>query len=200
MGHPIVRVCCEFEGKGGKDLLIIVPNPPKRELLLHVFRSHFYKRYGERYLNGEKDYRKVVTQYLIRNTRERSLGPECVSIREQQEDELGYTKESMLTMDGLGLGLRSNDKNIIVHRTFVCFDQLFKEQFEKVWPNYLNFVCGLAIDDFPNYAAQIMDIYNKGITKMQQIASDYTISDEDKCHNTYDVYKETCQKLKQYIV
>lgn len=197
--NPFMRVCCEYEGKYGKELLIVVPNLYKKELQLQVFRSHFYKQYGERFLNGEKDYHRIVALYLLRNTNAASLGKECVSLNEQQEEEPCYTKESMLTIDGLGLGLRSNDGNIVVYRTFVCFDQLFDKQFEKIWSIYLYFVAKLAIDDSPKHAVVINGIYEEGATKMRQLADDKNIAGMEKWNHIYEVYEQTYQKLVRYI-
>ena len=78
--NPFMSVFCEYEGKSGKELLIAIPNPYKKELLLHVFRSHFYERYGERFLQGEKDYRRAVAKYFMRNTNAASMGKELVSL------------------------------------------------------------------------------------------------------------------------
>lgn len=197
--NPFMRVCCEYEGKNGKELLIVVPKPSQRGILMQVFRSHFYERYGERFLNGENDYRKIIAQYLIRNTQAASMGKECVSIKEQQEDEPGYTKDAMLTIDGLGLGLRSNYGNVVIYRTFVCFDQLFDQQYEKVWPNYLYFVAKLAIDDSPKFAEQINSIYEKGAAKIHQLADDNSLTEKDKCQLVFKEYEETYQKLVRYI-
>lgn len=198
--NPFMRVYCEYEGKDGKELLIVVPNPPKRELLLQVFRSHFYERYGERFLNGETDYRSIVAQYMIRNTKAASMGPECVSIKEQQEDVPGFSKESMLTIDGLGLGLRSQDENIVIYRTFVCFDQLFDKQYKKIWPIYLYFVAKLAIEDSPRYAVLINGIYEEGAAKIHQLANDKDLIEADKNQQIFEEYERTYQLLVRYIV
>lgn len=198
--NPFMRVCCEYEGKSGKELLIVVPNPHKKELLLQVFRSHFYERYGERFLKGETDYRRIVAQYLIRNTKTRPMGKDCVSLKEQQEEVPGFLKESMLSIDGLGLGLKNEQGNIIIYRTFVGLDQLFEEQFKNVWPIYLYFVCSMAIEDSPKDAVQINRIYEGGAAKIHQLADDNSLAKTEKYHLIYEEYKKTYQELVQYIV
>lgn len=197
--NPFMKVCCEYEGKEGKELLIVVPNPPQTGFLLQVFRSHFYERYGERFMNGETDYRRIVAQYMIRNTKAAAMGSECVSIKEQQEDVPGYTKDAMLTLDGLGLGWRSKDGNIVVYRTFVCFDQLFDQQYHKVWPIYLYFVAKLAIDDSPKFAVVINSIYEDGAAKIHQLADDNSLTETDKCQRIFEEYEQTYQNLVKYI-
>ena len=198
--NPFMSVCYEHEVKKGRELLIVVPTTYKKGLLLNVFTSHFYEQYGKRFLNGKTDIRSIVAQYLIRNTAAAALGPECVSLKEQQEAVPGFTKESMLTLDGIGLGLRSFDGNIVVYRTFVSFDQLFEKQYEKVWPNYLYFVCLLVQADSPRHIAHINEIYETWASKMHQLADDTTMSEDDKRTLIYDEFKETYQKLIQHKV
>ena len=194
-----MRVCCEYEGKDEKELLIVIPNTYKKELLLHVFRSHFYKRYGERFLKGEADYQQSVATYLLRNTNAASLGSECTSIKEQLEDVPGFKKDSMLTLDGLGLGWRNNEGNIVIYRTFICFDQLFEKQYQKVWPIYLYFIAKLAIDDSPKNRAQINGIYEEGAAKIHELAGDKGLTEIDKSQLIFKEYEQTYQKLVRYI-
>ena len=197
--NPFMSILCEYERNYGKELLIVIPNLQKKELLLHVFTSHFYKRYGERFMNGETDYYRIVSQYLIRNTKSASMGKECVSLREQQEEVPGYDKEAMLTLDGLGLGLRSKNRNIIIYKTFISFDKLHDSQFHKVWPIFLYFVCGLAIESSPKNKLIINDIYEAGAREIHQLGDDNSITKEEKCKLVDKVYGQTYIELAKYI-
>ena len=127
------------------------------------------------------------------------MGKELVSLNEQQTEVPGYTKESMLTIDGLGLGLRSNSGSIVVYRTFVSFDMLFDNQYRKIWPIYLYFVCGLAIEASPKEGELINSIYEAGAKKMHQFADDSNLSEEEKCKLIYQEYEQTYQNLVKYI-
>lgn len=198
--NPFMSIFCEYEGEYGKEVLIPMPIPGRKDLLLQVFTSHFYKRYGERFLKDETDYRQIVMQYARRNFEAKSLGKECVSINEQQEETPGYNKESMLTMDGLCLGLRSDDQNITIFKTFVSFDQLFQSQYEKVWPMYLPYVCTLAMKSSPKNASTINTIYENGAIAIHQIASKSDLSEDEKRHLIYKEYEQTYQALTQYIM
>ena len=176
-----------------------MPIPGRRDLLLQVFKSHFYKRYGERFLEGA-DYRQIVMQYARRNLEAKSLGKECVSINEQKEETPGYDKESMLTMDGLCLGLKSYDQNIIIFKTFVSFDMLYQPQYEKVWPMYLPYVCTLAMKASPKNSMTINSIYEKGAVAIRQIATKSDLPEDEKSHLIYKEYEQTYHALTQYIM
>lgn len=198
--NPFLGVLCEYEGKHGKELLIFVPSPVKNEMILHVFTSHFYERYSERFLNGTTDYYLVVSQYLMRNIMATSLGKECVSIKEQQEEIPGYKKESMLTLDGLGLGLRSNDKRIVIYKTFISFDRLFDAQFKKVWPIYLYAICSMAIESDPRAKVTINSIYENAVKEIRRLAEDPNLSQEEKCKRIDEEYGKAYHMFVKHIL
>ena len=197
--NPFMSVFCEYDGKKGKELLAVVPNPYKNELLLNIFTQHFYEQYAARFLKEDNDYYQIVATYIMRNTKAASMGKELVSLNEQQTEVPGYTKESMLTIDGLGLGLRSNSGNIVVYRTFVCFDMLFENQYRKIWPIYLYFVCGLAIEASPKEGGLINGIYEKGANKMHQLADATNLTEDEKYKLIYQEYEQTYINLVKYI-
>ena len=197
--NPFMSVFCEYDGKNGKEILAVVPDLYKKELLLSIFTQHFYEQYGARFLKEDSDYYRIVAKYIMRNTKAASMGKELVSLNEQQTEVPGYTKESMLTIDGLGLGLRSNSGSIVVYRTFVSFDMLFDNQYRKIWPIYLYFVCGLAIEASPKEGELINSIYEAGAKKMHQFADDSNLSEEEKCKLIYQEYEQTYQNLVKYI-
>lgn len=197
--NPYMSVFCEYDGKKGKELLVVVPHQYKKELFLNIFTQHFYEQYAARFLKEDNNYYSAVATYLMRNTKAASMGKELVSLNEQQTEVSGYTKESMLTIDGLGLGLRSNNGNIVVYRTFVSFDLLFDNQYQKIWPIYLYFVCNLAIEASPKEGVLINSIYEEGAAKMHQLSENINLSDAEKCKLIYQEYKQTYLMLVKYI-
>lgn len=197
--NPFMTIFCNRDVKKGKELFIVIPNPMRRELLLQVFTKHFYDRYGERFLNDTTDYCKSVAQYVMRNTDAESMGEECVSENELQNDIPGYQHESMLTIDGLGEGLRNKEGNIIIYRTFVSFDTLFKKQFERIWAKYLYCVCKWAMINSPKDRFTLNNIYEGGASRIHQIADDTTLPEEEKRQQIYQEYEQTYQKLVKYI-
>lgn len=198
--NPFMSVFSEYDGEYGKELLVIVPNPYKKELLLNVFIQHFYEQYAARFLKENNDYYHIVATYLMRNTRSASMGKDLVSLNEQQTTVPNYTKESMLTIDGLGLGLKSNRGHIVVYKTFVSFDMLFGNQYQKIWPIYLYFVCSLAIEASPKEGQLINSLYEEGAKKIQQIADEENLSKEEKSKLIYQEYERTYLRLVKYIV
>ena len=197
--NPFMTVFCSRDVKKGKELFIVVPNPMRKELLLQVFTKHFYDRYGERFLNDTTDYYKSVAQFVIRNTDAESMGEECVSENELKIDIPGYKHESMLTIDGLCEGLRNEQGNIIIYRTFVSFDLLFKKQYERVWARYLYCVCKWAMINSPKDRFTLNSIYEEGSARIHQIANDTIMPEEEKRQQIYKEYEQTYQKLIKYI-
>lgn len=197
--NPFMSVFCSRDVRKGKELFVIVPNLYKKELFLNIFTQHFYEQYAARFLKEDKDYYRIVATYLMRNTKAASMGKELVSINEQQTEVSGFKKESMLTIDGLGLGIRSNNGTIVIYRTFVSFDLLFDNQYQKIWPIYLYFVCSLAIETSPKEGVLINSIYEEGAAKMHQLSENENLSDKEKVKLIYQEYEQTYMKLVKYI-
>ena len=198
--NPFMSIYCEYEGKFGKEIFIPMPIPGRKDLLLQVFTAHFYSRYGERFLKNENDYSRIVMLYMARNFEGKSMGKDCVSTNEQQTETPGFTKESILTIDGLSLGLKSYDNNIIIYKTFVSFDQLFQAQYEKVWQTYLPYVCELAIKSSPRHQITIRQIYESGIIKINQLFLQNDKKVEERNRLIFEEYEHTYNELVQYIM
>lgn len=198
--NPFLTVFSENEGKNGKELLCIAPHPNKTEFLLNVYSSHFFKRYRERVLKEDTDYYQTIAIYLMRNSRTEFLGNDYVSNKEQLTELPGFSHESMLTVDGLGLGLRNNNQNIIIYKTFVGIDQLYDDQLIKVWCEHLPFFFALARERSQKYKFIIDNLLKELTENILQIFTDSHTSKEEKYKLIFQEYENVYIKLNPYLM
>ena len=200
--NPFRTVLCEYEGKDGKELLCIHPNPDRNGFVLNIFRSHFFKRYRERVLKEDVDYYQTIAIYIMRNSKVMYLGKDYVSYKEQQIELPGFSQESMLSFDGLGLGLKNHTGNIVIYKTFVGIDQLHDDQLIKVWLEHLTFFFAIAIDHSPKYKKAIDNLLIELAENIHRIliTDDLSISKEEKYNLIFQEYDKIYTKLEPYIM
>ena len=198
--NPFMTVFCEYEGKNGKELLCISPHPNRMKFLLNVYSLHFFTRYKERVLKEDFDYYQTIAIYIMRNSRVEFLGKDYVSNKEQLIELPGFSHEAMLTVDGLGLGLKNNTGTIVIYKTFVGIDQLYDDQLIKVWCEHLPFFFALARERSQKYKFIIDNLLKELTENILRIFTDSHTSEEEKYKLIFQEYKNVYIKLNPYLM
>ena len=203
---PEPTLFCEYEGKGGKEIITAAIWKDRRTfqptLMLSVFQPHFFQRYMERFLkNNELEYDKIAI-FLARNAGALQISSEAVSAKELLKDEPGYNNAALLNLDGLCLGKVSRENpNIYIYKTFIPFDELFDKQNEKVFPEYIRMLADQGASDYPQCRETIYAIYNESAKRQRDILlGDNPMNRDERFQAYLKEYTTTCHELRKYII
>ena len=147
--NPEVTVFCEYEGKGGKEIITMAPKKDimtsRYKLVISVFQAHFFKRYYERFIKDEQTEQYKIALFLSRNAGALQLGSKIVSYNEQIKEDSEYYNSALLNLDGLCLGKISKENpNIFIYKTFIPLDRLYQKQLERVMHEYLGMIADIS--------------------------------------------------------
>ena len=203
---PEVTVLCEYEGQYGKEIITIAIWKDRMTfrdaIVINVFQAHFFKRYFERFIkDSQMEYDKIAI-FLARNACALPLSREAVSANELLKDEPGYIDTALLNLDGLCFGKISiENRNIIIYKTFVPFDELYSLQNEKVLPEYIRMLADLGSKDYPQCTNQIYTIYNDSVKKSREILlGDNQMTHEERFDTYIKEYQKVCKELWKFII
>ena len=203
---PEVTVFCDYEGKYGKEIITIAIWKDRKTfqdaLVISVFQAHFFKRYFERFIKDDTAEADKIIIFLARNAYSLPLSAEAVSAKELLKDEPGYINTAMLNLDGLCLGkIRNENRNIIIYKTFLPFDELHHNQNEKVFPEYIRMMATHACADYPHCAKTINDMYMTAARNLHEIAQgDNHMTEEERYRAFMKEYSTACHALSKYII
>ena len=204
--NPEVTVFCEYEGKGGKEIITMAPKKDimtsKYKLVISVFQAHFFKRYYERFIKDEQAEQYKIALFLSRNAGALQLGSKIVSDNEQIKEDSECHNSGMLNLDGLCLGKISKENpNIFIYKTFIPLDRLYQKQFERVMHEYLRMIALRGGDDNPHCRKTIEDIYNYAARRFHDILfGNNQMTDKERVHTYLEEYNTTCDILRKYII
>lgn len=204
--NPEVTVYCEYEGKYGKEIITIAPKKDiltqQYNLCMCVFNAHFFKRYYERFLKEEMLEREKIAIFLIRNSGALELGSDLVSIKELEKDDVGLLNTSLLNLDGLCLGKKSNEnRNIIIYKTFVSLSELYQKQYERVMREYIRMIAMQGCMDNPHLSKSINQLYMSAAQQLHDILlGKNEITNEERIQKYLEEYNKACENLSKYII
>lgn len=203
---PECTVFCDYEGKYGKEIITVAiwKNPISLHdaIVVNVFQAHFFKRYFERFIKQDEAEIDKIAIFLARNAYAIQISSDVVSLKERLKDEFGYMDTALLNLDGLCLGKVSiENRNIIIYKTFLPFDELYAEQNEKVLPEYIKMLVDIGCQDYPQCRETIYAIYNESAKKQRDILlGDNLMNREERLRAYLNEYSTTCHKLCEYII
>ena len=204
--NPEVTVFCEYEGKKGKEIITIAPKKDiltqQYNLCMCVFNAHFFKRYYERFLKEEMLEREKIAIFLIRNSGALELGSDLVSIKELEKDDVGLLNTSLLNLDGLCLGKKSNEnRNIIIYKTFVSLSELYQKQYERVMREYIRMIAMQGCMDNPHLSKSINQLYMSAAQQLHDILlGKNEMTNEERIQKYLEEYNKACENLSKYII
>lgn len=204
--NPGVTVFCEYEGKKGKEIITIAPKKDiltqQYNLCMCVFNAHFFKRYYERFLKEEMLEREKIAIFLIRNSGALELGSDLVSIKELEKDDVGLLNTSLLNLDGLCLGKKSNEnRNIIIYKTFVSLSELYQKQYERVMREYIRMIAMQGCTDNPHLSNAINQLYMCAAQQLRDILlGKNEMTNEERIQKYLEEYNKACEALSKYII
>lgn len=204
--NPEVTVFCEYEGKGGKEIITIAPKKDimtsRYKLVISVFQAHFFKRYYERFIKDEQTEQYKIDLFLSRNAGALQLGSKIVSYNEQIKEDSEYYNSALLNLDGLCLGKISKENpNIFIYKTFIPLDRLYQKQFERVMHEYLRMIALRGGDDNPHCRKTIEDIYNNAARRFHDILLENNqMTNQERIQTYLEEYNKTCDILRKYII
>ena len=204
--EPEQTVFCEYEGKGGKEIITVAIWKDRRTfqpaLIISVFQAHFFKRYQERFIKKDELEIDKIPIFLARNKGSLQISSEAVSAKELLKDEPGYNNAALLNLDGLCLGKVSiENPNIYIYKTFIPFDELFWKQNEKVLPEYLRMLADIGASDYPQCRERIYTIYNESAKQQNDILlGDNPMNREERLQVYLKEYSTTCHELIKYVI
>lgn len=204
--NPEVTVYCEYEGKKGKEIITIAPKKDiltqQYNLCMCVFNAHFFKRYYERFLKEEMLERERIAIFLIRNSGALELGSDLVSIKELEKDDVGLLNTSLLNLDGLCLGKKSNEnRNIIIYKTFVSLSELYQKQYERVLREYIRMIAMQGCMDNPHLSKSINQLYMSAAQQLHDILlGKNEMTNEERIQKYLEEYNNACEALSKYII
>jgi len=203
---PEVVNFCEYEGKYGKEIITVAVWKDRMTfrptIIISVFQAHFFKRYFERFIkNDQAEYDKIAI-FLARNAYSLPLSSEAVSANELLKDEPGYLNAALLNLDGLCFGKVSKDnRNIIIYKTFLPFDELHSIQNEKVLPEYIRMLATQGCADYPQCSETINTLYMDSARKLRDILlGDNGMTNEERIRAYLQEYSKACHALYKYII
>ncbi len=204
--NPEVTVFCEYEGKGGKEIITMAPKKDimtsRYKLVISVFQAHFFKRYYERFIKDEQTEQYKIALFLSRNAGALQLGSKIVSYNEQIKEDSEYYNSALLNLDGLCLGKISKENpNIFIYKTFIPLDRLYQKQLERVMHEYLGMIAIRGSEDHPHCKNTIEYIYNNSIKNFRDILlGKYQMTDKERIQTYIEEYNKTCDILRKYII
>lgn len=204
--NPEVTVFCEYEGKGGKEIITMAPKKDimtsKYKLVISVFQAHFFKRYYERFIKDEQAEQYKIALFLSRNAGALQLGSKIVSDNEQIKEDSECHNSGMLNLDGLCLGKISKENpNIFIYKTFIPLDRLYQKQFERVMHEYLRMIALRGGEDNPHCRKTIEDTYNNAARRFHDILlGNNQMTNQERIQTYLEEYNKTCDILRKYII
>ena len=196
-----------MRGKRAKTEIITIA--PKKDILTQqynlcmcVFNAHFFKRYYERFLKEEMLEREKIAIFLIRNSGALELGSDLVSIKELEKDDVGLLNTSLLNLDGLCLGKKSNEnRNIIIYKTFVSLSELYQKQYERVMREYIRMIAMQGCMDNPHLSKSINQLYMSAAQQLHDILlGKNEMTNEERIQKYLEEYNNACEALSKYII
>ena len=204
--NPEVTLFCEYEGKKGKEIITIAFKrdilTQKNNLMLSVFQAHFFKRYSERFIKDEQLEKDKIAIFLIRNSGALELGSDLVSIKELEKDDVGLLNTSLLNLDGLCLGKKSNEnRNIIIYKTFVSLSELYQKQYERVMREYIRMIAMQGCMDNLHLSKSINQLYMSAAQQLHDILlGKNEMTNEERIQKYLEEYNNACEALSKYII
>lgn len=203
---PECTVFCDYEGKYGKEIITMAIWKDRitfrDTIIINIFQVHFFKRYFERFIKDERAENDKIMIFLARNSYAIQISSDAVSQNERLKDEPGYIDTALLNLDGLCLGKVSKEnRNIIIYKTFIPFDELYAIQNEKVLPEYIRMLADMGCSDYPQCKETIFTMYNESAKKQRDILlGDNPMNREERFQAYLKEYTTTCRKLRKYII
>ena len=204
--NPEVTLFCEYEGKKGKEIITIAFKrdilTQKNNLMLSVFQAHFFKRYFERFIKDEQLEKDKIAIFLTRNSGALELGSDLVSIKELEKDDVGLLNTSLLNLDGLCLGKKSNEnRNVIIYKTFVSLSELYQKQYERVMREYIRMIAMQGCMDNPHLSKSINQLYMSAAQQLHDILlGKNEMTNEERIQKYLEEYNKACENLSKYII
>lgn len=204
--NPEVTVFCEYEGKGGKEIITMAPKKDimtsRYKLVISVFQAHFFKRYYERFIKDEQTEQYKIALFLSRNAGALQLGSKIVSYNEQIKEDSEYYNSALLNLDGLCLGKISKENpNIFIYKTFIPLDRLYQKQLEQVMHEYLRMIALRGGEDNPHCRKTIEDTYNNAARRFHDILlGNNQMTNQERIQTYLEEYNKTCDILRKYII
>lgn len=203
---PETVTFCEYEGKYGKEIITVAIWKDRMTfrpvIIISVFQAHFFKRYFERFIkNDQAEYDKIAI-FLARNAYSLPLSSEAVSANELLKEEPGYLNAALLNLDGLCLGKVSKEnRNIIIYKTFLPFDELHSIQNEKVLPEYIRMLAMQGCADYPQCSEAINTLYMDTARKLRDILlGNNGMTNEERIRAYLQEYSKACHAFYKYII
>ena len=203
---PECTVFCDYEGKYGKEIITMAIWKDRitfrDTIIINIFQAHFFKRYFERFIKDERAENDKIMIFLARNSYAIQISSDAVSQNERLKDEPGYIDTALLNLDGLCIGKVSKEnRNIIIYKTFIPFDELYAIQNEKVLPEYIRMLADMGCCDYPQCKETIFTMYNESAKKQRDILlGDNPMNREERFQTYLKEYTTTCRKLRKYII